>query len=170
MPRHNMGPVSPSPPYGSMDHLLPPKEGSSLPQSIYQLVRSPGIAGKEDLVVVGAIVGLLLAGVLVGAAFLPKGEGPDRMAALRKKFTATETEPTTATTKHAEKTKTRRLDPRDEEEATDQLEAEREVEETAEESTVLYLEEERRTTKKAKARRKPKSRSVSVRSRFATEE
>ncbi|XP_050045102.2 uncharacterized protein [Dermacentor andersoni] len=158
---------SPSPNYdglSSTDNLLPDRRHSqrAAPWSarIYRLIGSPNTAGKEELVVIGLLAFMLLAGVIVGAAMLPKDSEHGRMAALKVKYNIPSgyvmTTTTTTTTKNAATTKTRDHKPPNQKVAAKRAEEDHETDD-AEETTTPTVEEQNESDskKQGKARRKP---------------
>ncbi|KAH6938612.1 hypothetical protein HPB50_011140 [Hyalomma asiaticum] len=151
---------SPSPQedgFRSTERLIPPEQrqprARTLGQRIHRLLGYPNTTGKEELIVVGLLAGMLLAGVLVGAAFMPKGAENDRMAALKLKFTdpSIHTVTTAATTTAASTTKKNATKPKvkarhfkrrnEEQPTTGVIEAGHDTDE-AEETTTPEVEEQ----------------------------
>ncbi|XP_075534839.1 uncharacterized protein LOC142570335 [Dermacentor variabilis] len=171
---------SPSPNYeglSSTDHLLPDTwhRPSAAPWSarIYRLIGSPNTAGKEELVVVGLLAFMLLAGVIVGTAMLPKDSAQRRMAALKVKYnipsghiltTTTTTTTTATTTKKVATTKARDHKPPNETVAAKRAEEDHETDD-AEETTTPTVEEQNESgsKKQGKVHRKPKTINKSAR-------
>lgn len=168
---------SPSPQedgFRSTERLIPPEQrqprARTLGQRIHRLLGYPNTTGKEELIVVALLAGMLLAGVLVGAAFMPKGAENDRMAALKLKFTdpsihtVTTAETTTAsstTKKNATKpkVKARHFKRRNEEQPTTGASEVGHETDEAEETTTPEVEEqdEGDSEKNTKVSRQPKT-------------
>lgn len=152
-------PRSPSPHeegFHSTEQLLPgqPQVQRSVPwQKVY---RAASADDKADLVVVGLLAGMLLAGVLIGAAFLPRGSDNPQMEALKAKYkvpsvytmpttpSITTDAPTTSptTNKNAVKIKARHPDRRDDEQPETKDEEVDDQTNDAEETTTPRVEEQ----------------------------
>lgn len=154
-----------------MDHLLPdkPYRPRNVPWTtrIYRLIGSPNTAGKEELIVVGLLAFMLLAGVVVGTAMLPRDSEHGRMAAMKIKYSipssyAMPTTTTTTTTATTRQTTARHHTPRNEEGAAERAEEDNETDDAkeaddaeeavdADETTIPTVEEQNESDSKKEA-------------------